>query len=88
MKVSVSPEITHDSVAAHLEASVQGTPTLFDDQTLADISDVTKIKKVFKLGALPSPSTKDSTQANGTFNDEAKRRIERSLLGAIALRGS
>lgn len=78
MKVSVSPEITRDSVAAHLEASVQGTTVPFDDQTLSEISDVTRIKKVFKLGALPSPGD----------NANAKHQLEMSLVGAIALRGS
>lgn len=88
IKVSITPEITHDSVAAHLESSVQGTPTTFDDQILAEISDITKIKKVFKLGALPSPSAKDSSQINGNQHDDARRRLELSMLGAIALRGS
>lgn len=76
----MSPEITHDSVALHLSRSVQGTPVLFNDQTLSEISDVNKIKKVYKLGALPSPTGKE--------NDETKKRLESSLLGAIALRGS
>ncbi|KAJ5988789.1 hypothetical protein N7481_003999 [Penicillium waksmanii] len=84
VKVSVSPEITRDSVAAHLEASVQGTPVTFDDQTLSEISDVTRIKKMFKLGALPSPGDKTS----GTQDTNAKRQLEMSLVGAIALRGS
>lgn len=81
VKVSVSPEITRDSVAAHLEASVQGTPVPFDDQILSEISDVTRIKKVFKLGAIPSPGDKNS-------GPNAKRQLEMSLVGAIALRGS
>ncbi|KAJ5574322.1 uncharacterized protein N7459_008749 [Penicillium hispanicum] len=88
VKVSVTPEITHDSVAAHLESSIQGTAVAFDDQTLSEISDISKIKKAYKLGALPSPGVKtDSSQVNGSHGD-AKRRIELSLLGAIALRGS
>lgn len=84
VKVSVSPEITSDSVATHLEASVQGTPAPFNDQILSEISDVTRIRKVFKLGALPSPSNK----ASDTPKFNAKRQLELSLLGAIALRGS
>lgn len=89
VKVSVSPEITHDSVAAHLESSVEGTPVPFDDKTLSEISDIAKIKKTYKLGALPSPGTNaDSSQPNGTQVDDAKRRLELSILGAIALRGS
>ena len=84
MKVSVSPEITYDSVATHLETSVQGNSVSFDDETLSEISDVPRIKKVFKLGVLPSPGDK----TNGTQNTNAKRQLELSLLGAIALRGS
>ncbi|KAJ5163278.1 uncharacterized protein N7500_005108 [Penicillium coprophilum] len=80
IKVSVSPEITHESVAAHLDSSVEGTPARFDDQTLSEISDINKIKKAYKLGALPSPTAKE--------NDEVKQRLENSLLSAIALRGS
>lgn len=89
MKVSVSPEITHDSVAAHLESSVEGSPVPFDDHTLSEISDITKIKRTYKLGGLPSPGDKaNSTQFNGVLEDGAKARLERSMLGAIALRGS
>ncbi|KAJ5389951.1 EKC/KEOPS complex subunit [Penicillium cataractarum] len=84
VKVSVTPEITHDSVAAHLESSVEGTSVPFDDLTLSEISDISKIKKLYKLGALPSPAAKpDASQP-----DDAKRRLELSMLGAIALRGS
>jgi EKC/KEOPS complex subunit CGI121/TPRKB len=87
VKVSVTSDISHDSVAAHLEASIKGTPVPFDDETLSQISDIAKIKKFYKLGALPDPKA-NSGQANGTYTDDAKRRLELSLLGAIALRGS
>jgi EKC/KEOPS complex subunit CGI121/TPRKB len=86
IKVSVTPEITHDSVAAHLESSVEGTSVPFDDLTLSEISDINKIKKLYKLGALPSPATK--ADASQPYADDARRRLERSMLGAIALRGS
>ncbi|KAJ5174896.1 EKC/KEOPS complex subunit [Penicillium canariense] len=89
VKVSVTPEITHDSVAAHLESSIEGTSVPFDDLTLSEISDITKIKKLYKLGALPSPAAKaDPSQPNGTHTDDAQRQLELSMLGAIALRGS
>lgn len=79
IKVSVSPEITHESVATHLGSSVQGTPVPLDDQTLFETSDVNKIKKAYKLGALTSPTKEDVV---------AKQRLENAVLGAIALRGS
>lgn len=88
VKVSVSPEITHDSVAQHLEKAVEGSPVLFNDETLSAISDVSKIRKAYKLGAAPAKPTKTaSDQMNGTHNG-SQRDLEISLLGAIALRGA
>ncbi|RHZ55519.1 EKC/KEOPS complex subunit CGI121/TPRKB [Aspergillus thermomutatus] len=75
VKVSVTPDVTHDLVAAHLQQSIEGCPVQFADETLSEISDVSKIKKAYKLGALSA-------------QDEEKRRLELSLIGAIALRGA
>lgn len=89
VKVSVSPEITHDSVAAHLASSVVGISVPFDNQSLSEISDITKIKKAYKLGALPSLGAKiDRAQTKAPTDDDVKQRLELSILGAIALRGS
>ncbi|PYH38494.1 EKC/KEOPS complex subunit CGI121/TPRKB [Aspergillus neoniger CBS 115656] len=84
VKLSVTPEITHDSVAAHLGQNVEGMPVPFDDETLSKISDIAKIKKAYKLGAL---NTTPPNQANDT-QDNGMRRLELSVLGAIALRGA
>ncbi|KAL3474228.1 kinase binding protein CGI-121-domain-containing protein [Aspergillus californicus] len=84
VKVSVAPEITNDSVAAHLAQNVQGSCVPFDDESLSGISDMVKIKKAYKLGALPPAPL---GQVNGS-QDSGKRRLEVSVLGAIALRGA
>ncbi|KAE8349270.1 kinase binding protein CGI-121-domain-containing protein [Aspergillus coremiiformis] len=84
VKVSVTPEITHDSVAAHLAQSIEGSPVSFTDETLSEIADVAKIKKAYKLGALTSAP---AGQVNGASNAE-KMRLENSVIGAIALRGA
>lgn len=75
----MSPEITHDSVVAHLNSCIEGTSVPVDDQMLFEVADVNRIKKLYKLGALPSP-TKEKP--------ETKQQLENALLGAIALRGS
>ena len=82
VKISIDPEITHESVAAHLAASVEGIAVPFNDEMLSTIADVAKIKKTYKLGALDT-----TPQANGT-QEGGKQRLEKSLLGAIALRGA
>ncbi|KAE8146441.1 kinase binding protein CGI-121-domain-containing protein [Aspergillus avenaceus] len=84
VKVSTAPEITHESVAAHLAQSVEGTPAPFNDETLSRIADITKIKKAYKLGSL---NVAPAGQTNGA-NDSGKKLLENSLLGAIAIRGA
>ncbi|GAB1206605.1 hypothetical protein APSETT445_005295 [Aspergillus pseudonomiae] len=84
VKVSTTPEITHDSVATHLAQSVEGSPVPFNDETLSEIADVAKIKKAYKLGALPSAP---AGQVNGAGNSDSMR-LENSIIGAIALRGA
>ncbi|GAD93374.1 protein cgi121 [Paecilomyces variotii No. 5] len=85
IKVSVSPEITHDSVAQHLEQVVEGTAVPFRNATLSAISDISKIRKAYKMGAAPAKPV--SNQTNGT-HDSTQRDLEIALLGAIALRGA
>jgi EKC/KEOPS complex subunit CGI121/TPRKB len=90
VKVSVTPEITHDTVARHLDTAIEGHPVPFDDETLSVISDLSKIKKIYKI---TPPSSGASTQsakrslANGTTLDE-RRYMEKIFLGAIAMRGA
>ncbi|KAL4747932.1 hypothetical protein BDW72DRAFT_163245 [Aspergillus terricola var. indicus] len=85
VKVSVTPDITREFVAAHLAQDVQGTPLPFNDDALSQISDVSKIKKAYKLGSLPSGPSSD--QVNGTSGGKG-RQLELSVMGAIALRGA
>ncbi|KKA17380.1 hypothetical protein T310_8786, partial [Rasamsonia emersonii CBS 393.64] len=89
VKVSVNPDITHDSVADHLGKVVEGTPVPFNDETLSTISDVGKIRKAYKISP---PATKSApggaaTHVNGSL-DDTRRDLEVSVLGAIALRGA
>ncbi|KKK24157.1 hypothetical protein P175DRAFT_0498179 [Aspergillus ochraceoroseus IBT 24754] len=84
VKVSVTPDITYESISSHLREHVQGSPLPFTDESLSSLSDVTKIKKAYKLGSLPSAP---SNQPNGAHNN-GERQLELSVLGAIALRGA
>ncbi|KAL1962057.1 hypothetical protein VTN77DRAFT_643 [Rasamsonia byssochlamydoides] len=85
VKVSVNPEITHDSVADHLGKVIEGTPVPFNDETLCTISDVGKIRKAYKISPLVTKPA--ATHVNGSL-DDTRRDLEVSVLGAIALRGA
>lgn len=95
IKVSTSPEITHDSVAQHLRQHIEGTPVSFDDATLNNISDVARIKKVYKLSGLAQPKQSKKSdgphqaQLDGSLGDKlGGKHLEISILGSIALRGA
>lgn len=85
IKVPVNPGITHESVAAHLAEHVQGTGVPFNDETLSGISDIGKIKKSYKLGAL-TPQSSKTAPVNGENGE--RRLLETALQGAIALRSA
>ncbi|GAM38300.1 hypothetical protein TCE0_033f08915 [Talaromyces pinophilus] len=80
VKLSVTPEITHESVAKHLENSVEATPVPFNDETISSISDLVKIRKLYKLNQSVSKA------ADGQGN--AVKDLEPLILGAIAIRGA
>lgn len=85
--MSVSADVTHESVATHLGHHLEGSAVPFDDETLYSIADVAKIKKTYKLGALAPAPAKYSNQGSG-IHDPERRHLETAVLGAIALRGA
>ena len=58
IKLSTSSSITSSSVSEHLAASVKGTLAEFSDQTLAPLTDVAKVRKLYKLGGVGEDSSK------------------------------
>ncbi|KAH8700312.1 protein cgi121 [Talaromyces proteolyticus] len=83
IKVSVTPEITHGSVAEHLTKSVEATPVSFDDETISSMSDISRIRKIYKIAQSSSKSGDDAA-----VNGHVVRELEVSIIGAIALRGA
>ena len=86
IKMSTSPEITHDSVSQHLEKVIEGAPLPFTDESLKSISDVGKIIKAYKLGSLANSKPKKDQAAAGEDGD--MKRLETCILGAMALRSA
>lgn len=87
IKVGVIPNITRETVVNHLSQNIKGVPAVLDDATLLSISDVGKIKKAYKLGAMGTPPAPEN-QVHGDTHAREKWQLEAALLGAIALRGS
>ncbi|EFQ99707.1 cgi121 [Nannizzia gypsea CBS 118893] len=87
VKVSTTPDITHESISKHLGEAIEGTQVAFDDATLSQITDISKIQKAYKLSNVvdQKPSKKPTVDA---AEKTLKKRLETSIVGAIALRGS
>ncbi|KAK2760103.1 hypothetical protein FQN53_007953 [Emmonsiellopsis sp. PD_33] len=87
VKFSTSADITHDSVAQHLEKAIEGKPLPFDDENLRLVSDISKIKKAYKLGSINAKGGQNGPNGPAALLSEMNN-LERSILGAMALRGS
>ncbi|MCJ1456089.1 hypothetical protein MMC28_006447 [Mycoblastus sanguinarius] len=102
IKISTGPGITHDSVSEHLATSVRGTMVEFNDETLASMTDVGKVRKLYKLGGVGEDGSKGkrrrkdgSEEGSGGVHGAGegdtgreRRELEVAILGLMALRGA
>ena len=95
IKVAISPNTSLDSVKAHLDSSVQGKAVTFDDDVLQGMTDMARLKKVYKLNSgnsrtsKPTGGAKAASGMNGTVDQEKERlEMEVAIIGIMALRGA
>ncbi|KAK5144582.1 hypothetical protein LTR04_001519, partial [Oleoguttula sp. CCFEE 6159] len=96
IKVATNDSITASAVQEHLSRNVEGDSIPFSDEVLASITDLAKVKKMYKLDSPPAGGGKKGkaeTKYSGALNgmvDEAdeRREMEVYLLGVMALKGS
>lgn len=95
VKLGTSAEITTEGVQQHLSSSVEGKPIDFSDQTLAQITDLARVRRIYKLSAPAGTKGRQLAQGNAAMvngktacvdNDRAE--IEVNVLGLMALRGA
>ena len=78
---------------SHVERFFDGTLSRFDDESLLHISDVAKIRKIYKLNpvsATRSVRTKgDETNVDSNLiKGHERKEAEIAILGLMALRGA
>ena len=99
IKVSTSRStVAEEEVQRHVDENIKGRAVVFSDENLRDMSDMDRIRKVYKI-SLPAtvgkpgkPGKPPTHVVNGDapktpFPDELKS-IETQILGAMALRGA
>ncbi|OCK83396.1 CGI-121-domain-containing protein [Lepidopterella palustris CBS 459.81] len=106
VKISMSPPspsnpLSIESVQSHLTRVVQGTQMVFSDETLLGLTDLERLRKVYKLDSgkvggggagKKGRNGKEESVVNGMngFEDEVDGRLEMEsvILGIMALKGS
>ncbi|KAH8596659.1 kinase binding protein CGI-121-domain-containing protein [Bisporella sp. PMI_857] len=84
MKVSTpSLPTTSEAVQDHLVASIQGIQVAFGDEVLAGMTDLARVRKIYKLNSSSAKGAKISVSA-----DVEKKELEMVILGSMALRGA
>jgi EKC/KEOPS complex subunit CGI121/TPRKB len=96
IKVTTPPSpLTASEIQSHLTSSIEGEQVPFEDSILQQLTDVPRVKKIYKLNS--SGGGKKNAQLNGTAMDglsinrngeeNERKELELLVLGAMALRG-
>lgn len=73
----------------HLIAAFEGESVEFCDQNLADMTDLTRLRKAYKLSPRPrSGGNKKQTEFKENGDEGFVGELEMALLGLIALKGA
>jgi len=87
--------LTGDGIEAstkQLEWAVEAKPVEFNDSSLARLSNLADIKKIYKLNAQTKGSGKgsgkDDQAGSGQSEAEERKEMEMAILGQMALRGA
>ena len=73
----------------HLGTAVKGTAVEFSDALLSKMTDMARVRKVYKLYAQPQALSKKAKEQTGAVSEEAERKeLEVVVLGLMALRGA
>lgn len=90
IKVSTpAASFTAAEVQAHLQKVIQGEQVPFDDDFIAEMTDLARVRKIYKLNNNSGSGGKKSGVVNGTSKEKEERKdMEISILGSIALRGA
>lgn len=88
--------MTASKIQSHLTSSIEGEQVPFEDSILQQLTDVPRVKKVYKLNSNAGGGKKNgllngtalvglSINRNGEENE--RKELELLVLGAMALRG-
>ncbi|RKF55189.1 EKC/KEOPS complex subunit cgi121 [Erysiphe neolycopersici] len=83
--VKVGDLTLHDSIKDHLSKIIEGDAETFSDDTLANITDWTRVHKLYSV---MEKRQLQKLRNNGDLNTAEKTEIELLILGAMALKSA
>ncbi|KZF24440.1 CGI-121-domain-containing protein [Xylona heveae TC161] len=101
IKICTGGEITTDGVRTHLSRAVDGAAVPFIDESLRSMTDLAKIKKIYKIGTsnnVGSAGKRNKSDISPTGSQmvlngnqaelKERKELEVAILGLMALRGA
>jgi EKC/KEOPS complex subunit CGI121/TPRKB len=91
-----SSPLTASEIQSHLTSSIEGEQVPFEDSILQQLTDVPRVKKIYKLNSnggggkknrQPNSTGVDGLSINRNEEQNEKKELELLVLGAMALRG-
>jgi EKC/KEOPS complex subunit CGI121/TPRKB len=88
--------LTASKIQSHLTSSIEGEQVPFEDSILQQLTDVPRVKKVYKLNSnagggkkngLLNGTALDGLSINRNGEENKRKELELLVLGAMALRG-
>ncbi|ESZ89935.1 hypothetical protein SBOR_9681 [Sclerotinia borealis F-4128] len=93
--VKVAPASSAAQISAHLTSVIEGEAVAFEDEVLRSITDVARVKKLYKLNSGGGGGGGKKGGMNGVSSEkvaddrkEKEKELEVMVLGAMALRGA
>jgi len=79
---------TAEKIQEHLGASIEGEQIAFTDEELQNMTDLARVKKIYKINAGSSGGKKAVTNGMNGFKVDEEKELEIWVLGSMALRGA
>lgn len=85
IKISTSPDITRETVAAHLSNAIEGDEVVFGDEELRRMTDLGAVRRIYRLGG--SERGGRNSWEKERRKDGAVEGVGKEKGGAVAARG-
>lgn len=85
---SPSAPFSAEEVQKHLSEVVEGEQIPFEDDRIEPMTDVARVKKIYKLNATGGSTASKKGQVNGVSDVDAKQELMGLVISSMALRGA